>query len=432
MRAVVARSVAAVVALVAATTASMGAQSATRMTAFVDVRVFSSDFKSLREHQTVLVTGDQISAIGPKTRIVIPRGAERVEGKGVRILLPGLVDTHVHLEGGSWMLAPLLDAGVTTVFNLRGDESHLRMRDSVRDGTLKGPRIFTSGGYLNVPMIQSAADADSAVDAQFRAGFDLLKIHGNVAPAAYDQLSAASVRVHMPLVGHAPRNLPFDSVLTHHQVLVVHAEELLYTHFQRDRSDVRIADVAKRMAAAGIWLTPTLSTYHAIARQIGKPIVVDSALASDAGLTLPAAMRDFWRGGLYTGRELATAPQYEDNFRFQQKLVRALHRAGVRLLAGTDIPLPLMFPGGALHDELAELVAIGLTPREVLLIATRNAGDFVQRYLRSQSRVGVIEAGAWADLILVDRDPSLDLSVMRTPRGTMAAGRWYPRASTSN
>ena len=106
----------------------------------------------------------------------------------------------------------------------------------------------------------------------------------------------------------------------------------------------------------------------------------------------------------------------------------------MKLLAGTDAGLPSRQPGTTLITELGYMVAAGLSPYEALRTATVNAGDFARRYARGMPRVGVVEVGSAADLILLPADPRADLKALSRVRGVMVAGRWLnekgPRINT--
>jgi len=376
------------------------------------------------DDQTVLVRAGRIVAVGP-SRDVRPAPTDSVlRFPAGTTVMPGLTDAHVHLEvqPATWM-GRFLASGVTTVFNLRGDTSHLALRSAVEAGQVTGPRLYTSGGYANLPDVQSPEQADSLVRAQRAAGYDMVKIHGNLAPAAYTAMSAAATREGIALVGHAPRNLPFDSVLTARQQMVAHAEEILYTHFGSSRDSARVDSVLRVMAARGIWLTPTLAVFAAIVEQVGRPAVADSAVAADSAI-LTAPMRQFWRAGMYTNRAAASRDGYARNLAFLRLLGRRAVALGVPLLAGTDTPLPLMAPGPSLLRELEELVALGLGREAALATATRNAGRFSREVLRRPERFGVIEVGALAELVVVAGDPREGFGVLRRPLGVMAGGRW--------
>jgi hypothetical protein len=251
-----------------------------------------------------------------------------------------------------------------------------------------------------------------------------LKIHGNLSPEAFRTLANEARRLEIALVGHAPRNLPFDSLIANRQNMVAHAEELLYTHFRKPDTS-GLGALGPRMREANVWLTPNLVAYTLIARQIGRPAVIDSMLALPESRVLDSTMVRLWRSGTYTNRPIETAPAYETNRRFLVAVVSGLHHAGVQMLAGTDTPLPGIYPGRSLHDELGYLIEAGLSPYDALATATILPGRFINQSVRPGTRFGTIEVGARADLVLVDRNPLVDLSVLRAPRGVMAAGRWF-------
>ena len=104
-------------------------------------------------------------------------------------------------------------------------------------------------------------------------------------------------------------------------------------------------------------------------------------------------------------------------------MVGALHRAGAHLLAGTDSGINVTQPGSSLHDELAELAASGLTVPEVLRTATTNAAEF----LGAVGDIGMVAPGARADLVVVESNPLVDLSALRTPPTVVLRGKLYQR-----
>jgi imidazolonepropionase-like amidohydrolase len=104
------------------------------------------------------------------------------------------------------------------------------------------------------------------------------------------------------------------------------------------------------------------------------------------------------------------------------KLVRAMHKAGVKFMAGTDIPAPYLYPGFSLHDELGLLVNAGFTNFEALLTATRNPAD----YLNRSNELGTIQKGKLADLILLDANPLKDIANTKRIGGVIVNGRYLP------
>ena len=397
--------------------------------AFVDFNVVQMDGQDVLRRQVVIVRDGFVSRIGPVGVVDVPTAATVVQGDGSAYLVPGLVDAHVHLEDAREDLLPLfLASGVTTVFNLRGDERHLELRARSRDPEFVGPTIFTSGPFVHDGAVRSADEARRTVEAQARAGYDFVKIHGDLSAESYAALMTTARDAGIPVVGHAPRNLPFSAVLEHGQVGVVHAEELIYTGLH-SLDPEQAKSIATEMVRAGTWLTPTLSTFANIAEQWASPEGLAARLAEPEVRYLPRSLRQTWeRSEVYVGRPARERARIQDMYAFHGPLVRAMDLAGVRLLTGTDAPLPGMVPGASLHDELEALEAAGVTAKRVLAAATSNAGRFIQENVDSTAVFGTILIGARADIVLVGGDPLNDLGLLRRPLGVMVRGTWYERA----
>lgn len=100
-----------------------------------------------------------------------------------------------------------------------------------------------------------------------------------------------------------------------------------------------------------------------------------------------------------------------------------MHRAGVKILAGTDLGNPYVYPGFSLHDELALLVQAGLTPLEALQTATINPAKFVGK----EKELGTIEKGKLADLVLLDANPLESIGNTRRINAVVVNGRYLPQ-----
>jgi imidazolonepropionase-like amidohydrolase len=126
-----------------------------------------------------------------------------------------------------------------------------------------------------------------------------------------------------------------------------------------------------------------------------------------------------------------TALDIAEQARIYQKdveLVGAMHRAGVRMLAGTDTSNPYCFPGFSLHDELDLLVQAGLTPMEALQSATRNVAEFFGK----QDKFGTIEKNKSADLVLLDSNPLDDIKNTSRIRAVVLDGKLLDRSALDN
>jgi cytosine/adenosine deaminase-related metal-dependent hydrolase len=236
--------------------ASLGAVAllVTHAYAFVDVSVVPMDRERVVEHQTVVVNDGRIAQIGAVTEVAVPGGATRIDGRG-KFLMPGLVDTHVHIRTRNEL--PLYVAnGVTTVFNLDGRPLHLLFRTRTASGELLGPAIYTVGPKFD--KARTAEESVAEVEAQHAAGYDGIKIYAQVSKAEYPALLAAARRHRMFIVGHVPREVGFEGTLAAGQALE-HAEEIVYTYVNKTLDidklvfdENRIPEVVKLMKESGI------------------------------------------------------------------------------------------------------------------------------------------------------------------------------------
>ncbi len=396
--------------------------------AIVDVTLLPMDREGALPHVTVITRGAAIVAIGPTSgdgAVALPAGATRIDGAG-RWLLPGLIDNHVHCLDPRDLVLHLAH-GVTTVRNLKGAPWHLELREAIRRGERIGPTFLTAGPFLNEPQFRTPEQFESEARRQADAGYDCLKMHGDLAEEAYERLFITAEELGLPLVGHVPRNLPLKTVLEIGPMAEIsHAEELVYTHFQplRTEGDARaIPGCIELLKAAGTALTPTLVAFENIAPQVEDLAAV---LASPAAQLLPPAARELFgpRINHYVRRfRREDCAWLRSSREFQARIVKAAHAAGVPVLLGTDCGIPVVVPGVAAAKELENLVGAGLSPWEALAAATVRNGDFLQQ----SPPIGRIAVGATADLLLLDADPLADIAAVRRVAGVMSRGRWFGR-----
>lgn len=400
--------------------------------------------------QTVVVRDGRIAAVGPASRTPVPRGALRVDGRG-RHLLPGLVDMHVHLEYGEdpGILALFLAHGVTTVRNMDGRTYILEWRERVARGELPGPTIHTAGPILDGDpparadntRVGDAAAAREAVRQQAAEGYDFVKVYGNLGAEPYRAVLDAARQGGLAVAGHIPRAVEVDDALDGGQHAIEHLSDLAGL-VEADSSPVRgrfhwskpflampadsarIEDAARRVARSGVWIVPTLLERE---RALAPADSVQRWAAAPHAALVPAAWRALWTEQLQRVIRRMDRDDWDTAVRGQatrRQVVRALHRAGARLLVGTDTPNPFVVPGYAVHEELAALVAAGLPAEAALAAATREAA----RSLGEGDAWGTVEVGRRADLLLVAGNPLDDVRVLRAPVGVVARGRWYPAA----
>lgn len=390
--------------------------------AFVDVSVVPMDSERVLERQTVIVRDGSIAELGAADRIAVPRGAQRIEGRG-RFLMPGLTDMHAHLHSAHEF--PLyLANGVTTVYNLMGAPAHLRWREQIATGKVVGPTIYTCGPLIN--HAETAAEAEEIVEAHSKTGYDSIKIYSDVSKEAYPVLVAAARSRHLLVVGHIPRAVGLAAVLAARQP-IAHAEEYVYTFFDWNVDDVgKIPEAVAATREADVPVILTLVLYDHILRQ---------AEDLPAFLTRPEIQhmtpwsRETWKPGQNRYNPMNSSPKslrfLRQSLAMQKTLAKDLHRAGVKVLVGTDSMLPGVVPGFSVLEELRILVEIGLTPFETLRAATRYPGEF----LSATAEFGTIAVGKRADLLLLEANPLAAVTNVERRVGVMARGRWLAEAA---
>ena len=398
-----------------------------RLVAFVNVNVVPMDSERVLADQIVIVKDGLVAEIGPAANIKVPASALRVDGRG-KYLMPGLADMHVHLSAERADVLALLQLfianGVTTILNLRGTSEHLELRASVERGEVFGPTIYTAGSYVNQPFVNTPDEVERAVVEQKRAGYDFVKMHGDLSREAYARLFLVARREGIRVVGHAPRNLGIEAMFEERQYAVVHSEEYIYDRFNSSRNfaaiEPRIPELAQATAKAGIWVMPNLTAFKNIGMQVND---LQMVLDRPEMRFMPPRIREGWGPATnpYTrrfGKELY--PGIVARYELLEKLVKGFRAASVRMLTGTDALNTAVVPGFSIHDELNDLVAAGLTPYEALRAATANAAEF----LGAADRVGTVTAGKRADLLLVEGDPLKDVTSAKRRAGIMLRGQW--------
>lgn len=410
--------------------------------AFVGVNVIPMDRERVREDQTVVVRDGRIERIGPAGEVEVPRDARVAATSGW--LMPGLGEMHAHIPpsgGRDWMERVLflyLSGGVTTVRGMLGAPEHLELREDVAARDVLGPRIYTSGPSINGSSIPSPDSARRAVRHQAEAGYDFLKIHPGLTVEEYEALVEEANEVGIRWAGHVSADVGLARALRTRQATIDHldkyvdamlpegsapsAEELGFFGFgvveRVDRS--KIPELARATAEAGVWNVPTQS----LIERIFSPESPEEMAKGPGVRHMPERVVEGWKEAK---AEFDADPRNRPERRaafigLRRDLIRALHEAGAPLLLGSDAPQIFQVPGYSVHDELALLVASGLTPYEALATGTRNVATF----FGAEDVYGTVEQGKDADLLLLGANPLEDITATTDVRGVMVRGRWLP------
>lgn len=403
-------------------------------TVFDHVAVVTMADANVLQDQAVVVRDGRIVGIAAAGAAPLPQGARVIEGRG-RFLAPGLADMHTHVDDP--LDFPLLLAnGVTTTLNMGGASSAYvhAIRTDIRSGRMLAPDPLIgllvdgpgdAGGKGIVP--KSADEAKRVVDNAKAEGYDYIKVYSRLQPEMFEAIMAEAARIGIPVVGHVVRSVGLEKSLARGQVMIAHAEEYLTVFDDDNHPDfARIPALVQATQTHHVVVTANLMGIDNIAAQWGKgDAVVERWLATPEALHMRPELRARWRAKGFT----RLSGTYDAQAAFATALVKALHAAGVPILAGTDTPdLVGCVPGYSLHDEIELLARIGFGNYDALATATRVPGEFVARTLAYPVRFGEIAIGYRADLLLLDGNPLDDLTVLRHPRGVMLRGTWLPAA----
>jgi imidazolonepropionase-like amidohydrolase len=435
---------------------------------------------SLLRGHVVLVAGNRITAVGPAEDVRIPEGADVVEGRD-GFLIPGLWDMHVHsgnnvaadqsvdtIAARDWHFPLFLAHGVTGIREMNdgtGDATLERtnaVRRRLARGELAGPpRFLTSGPSIdgdppqasNPVVVRTAAEARAVVAQLASSGADLVKVYENISREAYFAVIDEAKRRGLPVDGHVPFRLTPEEVADAGQRTVEHPDALaagcsktadaqrrhfasvladydrlsneeqflaMFRHVRAlydGRDPAVCASTIEAYRRNGVALTADLVAYH--------HVVHATEILSDAARMrlVPQDIHRNWEKTV----AMEGFREFQSILRpiipLELENIRLLNKAGVVLLAGTDVGVPLQVPGASLHVELERLVEAGLTPLAALQAATRNPA----RVLGMGNTLGSIEPGKLADLVLLDANPLADIRNTQKIRAVVADGRLYRR-----
>jgi imidazolonepropionase-like amidohydrolase len=351
---------------------------------------------------------------------------------------------------GKEIALPLFIAnGVTSVRDMGGELDVLQQwRREIAAGTLLGPRMVIAGPMLDGPKprfpssiaITTPEDGRRAVDDLKRRGVDFIKLQSLIPRDAVFAIADEANKQRIPFVGHVPDAVRASEASNAGQKSFEHLigifegsspleDEFLKgpkteTKFLATFDSMRASTLFALLAKNHTWQCPTLVWER------GGNLIDQTDFARDSRAKyVPAYWRDVtWKrftDEIKQGFNTDRLPTRQNFVAKELEVVKTMHDAGIPFLAGTDTaPGVYIFPGFSLHEELQRFVAAGFTPMEALQTATLNPATF----LGIADRLGTVEKGKIADLVLLDANPLEDIRNTQRIAAVIANGRYLSRA----
>jgi len=403
------------------------------------VRLFDSEQAVVREDQTVVVSGDHFTAVGPASSVQVPADAERIDGTG-KTLLPGLFDMHAHAQALDGMLN--IASGVTTVRDMGNDIDELKhLQDQWQTGTAIGPRVWKAGFIDGHSPFQAptglyadnAAEAEAAVHRYADLGYIQIKLYSSLKPELVPVVIKSAHARGLRVSGHIPNGMIASQFVADGADEIQHINfiflNFLASQVKDTRTPERFTAVGANAAKLDLQSKPVNDFIQLL---LDHHTTVDVTVATFEGMftgrpgqaspdlvpvlkRLPAQVqRSAYSGGLPVTAD--NDQLYKDSYSAMLAMTKRMYYAGVPILAGTDAIAGLM-----LHRELELEVQAGIPPAKSLQIATWNAA----KLLKQEKDIGSVASGKRADFLLVEGNPAEHISDIRRCRVVMKEGVVY-------
>jgi hypothetical protein len=426
-----------------------------------------------RPDMTLVVVGNRIATLGKAGTVRPPTDAQVIDATG-KYLIPGLWDMHLHFA--PWETPLLVANGVTGIremgsdchpaFSERDCLAEVRLWQKRIEGGELGPRLLALSSWPvmarsrwppkgprglaeDLPAFYAANTAEQGRQlARYFAErkVDFIKVSGHLPREGFLALAAEARRLSLGIAGHEQLAVNAIEASDAGMKSVEHARVFLFNCFPGAEAFARTGlnepDTKWRRRMVDEFDAKTCrEVFRAFVRHDTRYVPTHLSRKMDAFADDPAFREDsrskyIPRARWKSWNEEADTMVKQDPSAEGRKAMRDFytkgleitgmaHRAGVKVMFGTDSAGSYIFPGFAVHDELQELVKAGLTPAEALKAATWGGAEF----LRRTSESGSVETGKLADLVLLDANPLNDIRNTETIAAVVLNGHYMDRSA---
>jgi imidazolonepropionase-like amidohydrolase len=385
-----------------------------------------------------------------------------------RYVLPGFINVHIHLTPQELeeVLSTFLAFGITTIRDaaaVGGEEFLIGLREKISVGEVTGPRMLTAGRAINghssfdnygfIFLCETEDEVKQEVRRQVEQGIDFIKVYAHL-PA--DLVGAVIEEAHshgLKVLGHLGKTSwtqaaemgidevchsaqggptwdltppdrrqefqdnympPVDGVKNYDKAKLRRWRELI------DLNGSEMERLVSALIDRGVHVTPTMVAFEVITW--GNSSEARERLEPDFA---PESMRKNWRQNDIHPSMIAWSPGHfeesQSSWPVFMDIMRTLHERGVPFAAGTDFGFPWITPGVSIHREMELLAAVGISPLDVLKIATSNGAEI----LGILDETGTIEVGKNADMVILTRNPIEDIRNTRSIETVIKNGQIY-------
>jgi imidazolonepropionase-like amidohydrolase len=375
-------------------------------------------------NSVVVIEGSTIKAVGRLGQVTIPSRANIIEIKN-KTVLPGLIDMHVHYY--EWMDQLFISHGVTTVRDVANTLDHiLQARERNQKEGVKKPRIYTSGPALDGSpatfettsyALTTPEEAKSAAYKLINSKVDCLKTQQKITPPLLKAIMEVAKKEKVIVTVHLRDTKAKTAILLGIKGL----EHISGINFLTAPQS-ELEEVSDMIISHSVFVVATLILDETCSRLHDPELKKDPLLKK----VPPEALKrlfSFWETTFGVGKWWTEEHSNRSRTILERKeeFIRILTKKGGSglIVAGSDIGAAFIFPGVGLHREIELLASAGLTPMQAIMAATKNASEL----LGHADRLGTLEAGKIADVLILSANPLENISNIRSIEMVLRDGK---------